>query len=223
MQRRAPQAKVPVGVSWCVEMSERLPGQDSVDDWQLLAMAGKGDEEAFRAIVERHQDRLVRLCQRLIHDREAALDAAQEVFIKAYRKAGKLEPRGELYTWLYRVATNHCLNKLRRRRLVRFLPIGDSRQQEPVGLEPADPGPTPDRQLAARERWRATRSAIADLPENQRAVLVLAKFEGFSYRQIAETLEITEGAVESRLFRAMRNLSKAQESARSGVSQGEGQ
>jgi len=204
-------------------MSERLPEQDSVDDWHLLALAGSGDDEAFRSIVERHQDRLVRLCQRLLHDREEALDAAQEVFIKAYRKAGNLEPRGELFTWLYRVATNHCLNKLRRRRLVRFLPIGDSREDERAWLEPADQAPTPDRQLAARERWHATRNAISRLPENQRAVLVLAKFEGLSYRQIAETLEISEGAVESRLFRAMRNLSRAQGSTRSGVSQGKGQ
>ena len=211
----------PGGVSRCVEMSERQPGQDSVDDWQLLALAGEGDEEAFRTIVERHQDRLVRLCQRLLHDREEALDAAQEVFIKAYKKAGKLERRGELYTWLYRVGTNHCLNKLRRRRIVRFLPIGESSSEESAWLEPQDRAPAADRRLAARQRWQATREAIARLPENQQAVLVLAKFEGLSYRQIAEALQITEGAVESRLFRAMRNLSKAQDSTQSGVSQGE--
>lgn len=204
-------------------MSERLPEQDAVDDWRLLAQAGAGDDEAFRTLVERHQDRLVRLCQRLLMDREEALDAAQEVFIKAYRKAGKLEPRGELFTWLYRVATNYCLNRLRRRRIVRFLPIGDASGDETVWPEPPDQTPTPDRQLAARERWQSTANAISALPENQRAVLVLAKLEGLSYRQIAETLQITEGAVESRLFRAMRNLSKAQESTGSGVSQGEGQ
>jgi len=188
-----------------------------------MTLAGKGDEDAFRSIVERHQDRLVRLCQRLLHDREEALDAAQEVFIKAYRKAGKLEPRGELFTWLYRVATNHCLNRLRRRRIARFLPIGETHGDEAAPLEPADRAPTPDQEVAARERWQATRKAISRLPESQRAVLILAKFEGFSYRQIAETLQITEGAVESRLFRAMRNLSTAQESTQPGVSQGEGQ
>jgi len=204
-------------------MAERLPLQDSVDDWHLLALAGEGDDEAFRQIVERHQDRLVRLCQRLLFDREEALDAAQEVFIKAYRKAGKLEPKGELFTWLYRVATNHCLNKLRRRRLVRFLPIGDSGEEETAWFEPVDQAPTPDQQLVARERWRATSRAVSRLPDNQRAVLILAKFEGLSYRQIAETLGITEGAVESRLFRAMRNLAKAQELTRPGVSQGEDQ
>lgn len=201
----------------------RLPEQDPVDDWQLLTLAGEGDEEAFRVLVERHQDRLVRLCQRLLTNREEALDAAQEVFIKAYRKAGKLEPRGELYTWLYRVASNHCLNKLRRRRIVRFLPIGNPQDEESGWMEPADPAPIADQLLDSRQRWQATREAISSLPDNQRAVLVLAKFEGLSYREIAEMLEITEGAVESRLFRAMRNLSKAQESTPSGVSQREGQ
>lgn len=191
------------------------------DDWQLLARTAEGDDDAFRIIVERHQDRLVRLCQRLLTDREEALDAAQEVFIKAYQKAGKLKPKGELYTWLYRVATNHCLNKIRRRRIVRFVPMGDSDSDETYSLEPANESPGPDIELVARERWQATQSAIAQLPENQRAVLVLAKFEGMSYRQIAETLEITEGAVESRLFRAMRNLSRAQDLPPSGVSQKE--
>ena len=191
------------------------------DDWQLLARTAEGDDDAFRVIVERHQERLVRLCQRLLNDREEALDAAQEVFIKAYQKAGKLKPKGELFTWLYRVATNHCLNKIRRRRIIRFLPIGESASDETYSIEPVNESPGPETELVAKERWRATQNAIAKLPESQRAVLVLAKFEGLSYRQIAETLEITEGAVESRLFRAMRNLSKAQESTQIGVSLGE--
>jgi RNA polymerase sigma-70 factor (ECF subfamily) len=191
------------------------------DDWQLLARTAEGDDGAFRILVERHQDRLVRLCQRLLHDREEALDAAQEVFIKTYQKAGTLEPKGELYTWLYRVATNHCLNRIRRRRILRFMPMVSSSSDLAYSMEPVSESAGPDTELVAKERWQATRSAIGRLPESQRAVLVLAKFEGMSYRQIAETLEITEGAVESRLFRAMRNLSRAQESTQTGVSLGE--
>ena len=196
---------------------------DMSDDWQLLARTADGDDEAFRTIVERHQDRLVRLCQRMLHDREEALDTAQEVFIKAYQKAGKLQPKGELYTWLYRVATNHCLNRIRRQRIVRFLPLGPSSADEVYSLEPVSKSAEPDTELVAKERWWATQRAIGSLPESQRAVLVLAKFEGMSYRQIAEILEITEGAVESRLFRAMRSLSKTQESTEIGVSLGETQ
>ncbi len=184
-----------------------------MEDWDLLARAGKGDEQAFRRLVESHQDRLVRLCQRLLHDREEALDASQTVFLKLYRKAGSLQPRGLLYTWLYRVATNHCLNLLRRRRIVRFLPLVRQRQgREEQPMEVADRAPDPLASLESKRRWKATQASIGKLPEGQRMVLVLAKFEGLSYRDIAATLGITEGAVESRLFRAMRNLMKAQES-----------
>ena len=185
------------------------------DEWRWVERVAEGDEVAFARLMERHQDRVVRLCQRFLGDRDEALDAAQEVFLKLYRKAGGLKARGAVYTWLYRVASNHCLNRLRRRKIVRFLPL--SRREcaddaaETWDWEPTDEGPGPERDLESRLAWRRTRQAIAALPLTQRAVLVLARFEGLSYREIAQTLEITEGAVESRLFRAMRSLAKAQE------------
>jgi len=183
------------------------------EEWEWLARAAGGDEVAFARLVERHQDRLTGLCQRLLGNREQALDAAQEVFLKLYRKAGTLERRGQLYTWLYRVASNYCLNRLRRRKIVRFLSLRTAGEEGDEGWEWdfADPTPGPEARLEAARRWRATRRAIDALPTNQRAVLVLARWEGLSQREIAEALEISEGAVESRLFRAMRNLERAQE------------
>jgi len=200
-------------------MPEVRSDEDGLSDWALLALAHEGDEDAFRRIVERHQNRLIALCQRLLGNREEALDAAQEVFLKTYRKAGSLKQRGELFTWMYRVATNHCLNRIRRRKIVRFLSLSSQPGEDATPLQPVDLSPRPDETVQSKQRWRATERAIGELPENQRLVLLLAKFEGLSYRQIAETLGITEGAVESRLFRAMRNLDKAQEEAPSGVSQ----
>ena len=127
-------------------------------------------------------------------------------------------PRGLLSTLIYRVTVNHCLNQLRRKRIARFLPFDrPSAEDEAASFEPPDPRPGADVQLAARSRWRATRKAIATLPANQRAVLVLARFEELSYREIADVLGISLGAVESRLFRAMRNLEKAQEMTLRGV------
>jgi RNA polymerase sigma-70 factor, ECF subfamily len=184
----------------------------------LFRIARDGDEVAFGRLVDLYQDRLLGLCERLLGDRERALDAVQDVFLKVYRKAGSFEPRARVYTWLYRIATNHCLNKLRRGKILRFVRLGDGQDEaegprEGPWPEPTDEGPDPHRSLEARQRWAATRRCIDSLPEGQKAVLVLAKFEGLSYRQIAAVLEITEGAVESRLVRAMRRLQKAQEVA----------
>jgi RNA polymerase sigma-70 factor (ECF subfamily) len=190
--------------------------------WDTLARVARGDAGAFAAIVESHQERLLRLCERLLGDAEEARDAAQEVFLKAYRKAAEAKPQGQLYTWLYRIAVNHCLNKLRRRRLVRFLRLEtDPDERGLPAFDPPDESPDPAAALEARRRWQATRRAIAKLPENQRAVLVLVRFEGLSYKQTAEVLGITEGAVESRLVRAMRRLETVpQETAGSRVSPG---
>lgn len=186
--------------------------------WEVLARVAAGDVEAFGLLVEAHQQRLLRLCERLLGDLEEGRDAVQEVFLKAFRKAGDFRPRGQVYTWLYRIAVNHCLNRLRRRRLVRFTRLaspaeaGAPESPEAPELDPADGAPSPEEALAARRRWAATRRAIEALPPNQRAVLVLVRFEGLSYRDAAAALGVSEGAVESRLFRAMRRL-EAQDSA----------
>jgi len=175
--------------------------------WDALARTARGDTNAFTGLVEAHQERLLRLCERLLGDPEEARDAAQEVFLKAFRKAGEVRPLGQVYTWLYRIAMNLCLNKLRRRKLVRFLRFEtDLEEPDAPAFDPPDAAPDPASALESRRRWNATRKAIAKLPDNQRAVLILARFEGLSYRQIAEVLGITEGAVESRLFRAMRRI-----------------
>jgi RNA polymerase sigma-70 factor (ECF subfamily) len=184
-------------------------GQDP--GWDVLARVAAGEGEAFATLVDAHQERLLRLCERMLGDIEEARDAAQEVFVKLFRKAAELRPRGQLYTLLYRIATNHCLNRLRRRRLVRFVPWEEPEGREVPAFDPPDEAPDPSATLLARERWEAIRKRVDKLPAGQRAVLVLARFEGLSYKEIAAALGITEGAVESRLFRAMRRLEAAQE------------
>jgi RNA polymerase sigma-70 factor (ECF subfamily) len=196
------------------------PGEFSEgDDWRLLARCAAGDFSAFDALVGRHQDRLYRVCARVLGDREEARDAVQDVFLKLFRKAGELRPRGQLFTLLYRIAVNHCLNRIRRRRLARFLPFGGGAEEETeVAFDPPDPRADPVHAAQAKERWHSLRRAIEELPPGQRVVLLLARFEGLSQREIARVLEISEGAVESRLVRAMRTLEKSQEKAGFGVS-----
>jgi RNA polymerase sigma-70 factor (ECF subfamily) len=185
-------------------------------DWELITRIARDDREAFAVLVERHHRRLLRVCERLLGNPEDARDAVQEVFLKVLRKAGGFRPNALVSTWLYRVAVNHCLNQLRRRRLVRMISLTPAAGEDDALAEPREERPGADREVEARQTWRATRRAIAGLPPSQRTVLVLARFEGLSYREIADTLGITLGAVESRLVRAMRTLSRvegAQEAA----------
>ena len=200
-----------------------VEAQNQDPDQGPLARVAAGDVESFGILVERHQDRLVRLCERLLGDPEAARDASQEVFLKAFRKASSYKPRGKVYTWLYRIAVNHCLNQIRRRKVVQFLSFGELGQRpaadedESADFDPKDPAPSPGQVLLARRRWHELRRQIDALPAGQQAVLVLIRLEGFSYRQTAQILGISEGAVESRLFRAMQKLSRAQENELPGV------
>jgi len=186
---------------------------DADPEREALRRVADGDVEAFALVVERHQERLLRVCRRMLGDAEEARDATQEVFVKAFRKAGSYRPRGQVYTWLYRIAVNHCLNRLRRRKVVRFLqlsgPGGDEMEGDAPPLDPASDAPDPLAELESRRRWQAARRALAALPPNQRAVLVLVRFEGLACKEVAEVLGISLGAVESRLFRAMRNLEAA--------------
>ncbi|HVT58142.1 MAG TPA: RNA polymerase sigma factor [Thermoanaerobaculia bacterium] len=189
--------------------SETAPAVDP--GWEVLSRVAAGEVNAFAALVEAHQERLLRLCERMLGDLEEARDAAQEVFLKAFRKAGDFRPQGQVYTWLYRIATNHCLNRIRRRKVIRFIQWENSEERDAAPFDPPDASPDPAATLEMRRRWQQTRRVITQLPAGQRAVLVLARFEGLSYRQIAEVLGITEGAVESRLFRAMRRIEAAQD------------
>ena len=176
-------------------------------DWALIARVAQGDDRAFTLLVERHQRRVLSTCDRLLGNPDLARDACQEVFLRLFKKAGQFKPNAKVSTWLYRIAVNYCLNRLRRRKIVQWFSLEPDNESVPA-REPVQPGADPETNALTRERWRATRQAIDTLPANQKSVLILAKFEGLSYREISEVLEISFGAVESRLFRAMRNLEK---------------
>ena len=195
----------------------RTESADPDPDRELLARVGAGDGAAFEELVERHHRRLLRVCERLLGEREEARDAVQEVLLKVLRKAGGFRPRALVSTWLYRIAVHHCLNVLRRRRIVRMLSLtGTDEEGVARALDPVEERPGPQQQLAARREWRRVQRAIAALPPGQRAVLVLVRLEGLAYREVAETLGITLGAVESRLVRAMRALERLRRPAQEG-------
>ncbi|UDY34357.1 RNA polymerase sigma factor [Dermatobacter hominis] len=178
------------------------PGADRSDD-DLVAAARGGDGRALELLLRRHHDRIVAVCRQLCRDRSDAEDAAQEAMIAIVRRLDRFDGRSRFSTWAYRVATNSCLDELRRRRR-RPVPIDGDHAPEPPA---AGPGPA---ELAVRAGDRAELAAALDrLPEDFRTPLVLRDVADLDYATIGEILDLPPGTVRSRIARGRARLAEA--------------
>lgn len=167
------------------------------DDVALVRRTADGDRQAFGLLIQRHQRRVVALATRLLSSPERAEDIAQEAFIRVFRSAARFEPRARFSTWLYRIVVNLC-NDERRRWRFRFARLfGD--------VPAAATAPA----VETEETVVRVRSAVDALPDRQRTVLVLHRFEWLSCREVAEVTGFSESSVESLLVRAYANLRKS--------------
>jgi len=175
-------------------------------DAALMLAFQRGDAAAFRALYERHARAMVGFCHRFVKDGARAEELAQDVFVKLHRSAGGYSPRARFKTFLYRVATNTCLNELRRGEYAAHQAAPGARPDEPEAGPDLDALPSGDASpLQALEAGRlaeAVTALLAGLPEKQRAAFVLCRFEGLSYEEIAEALETSVSAVKSLVHRA---------------------
>lgn len=174
------------------------------DDAALLLAFQRGDQAAFRLLYERNARAMIAYCHRFVRDAARAEELAQDVFVKLYRSAHRYQPSARFKTFLYRVATNHCLNEVRRAEFT-----ARSTGRPGPGRDPApdlDALPSgaadPHDEAVARSLEQAVVALLGTLPEKQRAAFVLCRFEGMSYEEIAETLETSESAVKSLIHRA---------------------
>lgn len=175
-------------------------------DLELVRRIGRGDRAACTLFVDRYLDRVHRLAWRLLGDRADAEDATQEVFLKVWEQAARWRPGAAKFsTWLYRVTTNFCYDRLRRRR--EQVPLEDDLLDH-SGFDHGGPDaiPTPEQAVAAHERETRLRTALDALPERQRSAIILCHHEGLSQREAAAALEISEEALESLLARGRRTL-----------------
>lgn len=167
----------------------------------------KGNPGAFEAIVRAHQDRVYSFCARMLSDREDALDAAQEVFLSAWRNLADFRGEAALSTWLMRIAANRCLNRIRRRKSLseREAPWPESPGEEDHGsfFQPAgSEAERPDRLAETREMGEILKDALSRLDSLSRWMVLLSDVEGFSYEEIAAIADVPVGTVKSRLHRA---------------------
>jgi RNA polymerase sigma-70 factor (ECF subfamily) len=186
--------------------------------------ARKGDHEAFRVLVERYQGRAYRLALRILRSEEAARDAVQEAFVKAYTSLSRFEERSSFFTWLYRLVTNQCIDMRRREHPERRVELreDDSLEDAALRVAPEVEGALPELPEGALERQELREqlaAAIGELPEPARATLLLREVDGLSYAEIAEAQGIPRGTVMSRLHYARRKLQLALRAA--GVAPGE--
>jgi RNA polymerase sigma-70 factor (ECF subfamily) len=174
----------------------------------LMARVAKGDDEAFEILVNRHQNSVLNLIYRFIGDRTQAKDVAQEVFLRVWQAAKTYEPKAKFTTWIYRIATNLCVNELKSARRRRWLPFHWSEEGNENAVENtySDGSPTAEGLLLAKERSRQISEALLSLPANQRMALVLKRYDDLSYEEIAQVLGCSVSAVESLLVRAKRTL-----------------
>jgi RNA polymerase sigma-70 factor (ECF subfamily) len=166
--------------------------RDTRDDAALLHAHTTGDREAFAELVRRHRDRLWAVALRTIGDREEAADALQDALLSAYRAADRFRGDAAVTTWLHRIVVNSCLDRMRRRQ---------SRPTVPLPEVDRTPAPSVDRETAL-----VVRAALAQLPIDQRAALVLVDLQGYPVADAARALGVAEGTVKSRCARGRARL-----------------
>lgn len=164
----------------------------------LVMQAQNGDRNAFSELIRIHTKGVQGVVYRMCGDRQLAEDAAQETFIQAWLRLSSYRPKSSLRNWLYRIAVNTAIDMLRKEK--RILPgaVDD--------MNLADAAPEPEARFVKAERSALVRTAVVGLPDASRAVLVLREYEGLSYKEIADTLDIPVGTVMSRLNYARKLL-----------------
>ena len=185
------------------------------EDARLMLAVQANDALAFEELMSRNQSRVCAFMLRLVGNRHTAEDLTQEVFMRVYKHRATYRQEARFSTWLYRVAHNVAYNELRirsRRPEALFSGLSGSADTTSIGFEDgimSRSGATPTREIAKLEIQEVVRAAVDTLSPRQREAIILSRFEGMSYQQIAEVMKMSTQAVKSLLCRARLNLKEA--------------
>jgi RNA polymerase sigma-70 factor (ECF subfamily) len=182
-------------------------GAPQTGDRELIAAVLKGDQESFSELVDRYQGRVVNYLFRLLRDVDEAHDLAQEVFLKIYQALDRYDPQYKFSTWLFRVARNAAIDRIRKRR-IHFVSMDTRRDDHgPEGTwEPKSTAAGPYSDLRNVERGAAIQQAIDALPWEYRQLIVLRHYGELTYDEIATSQKMPLGTVKNKLFRARQML-----------------
>jgi RNA polymerase sigma-70 factor (ECF subfamily) len=192
-----------------MEQKERLAPVDD-PDVQLMLRFQRGDMDAFQQLFHKYSSAVVNFALRFLGTRERAEEVTQEVFLQVYRWQHRYEPKAKFSTWLFKIANNHCLNEIRKgeyRVIQESLDsqVDDEGDERARDLPDTNPNKGED-VLAGKQAAGKIERILKRLPESQRTALMLSRFEGMSYQEVAEVLGTTEKAIKSLVFRATQSL-----------------
>ena len=178
-------------------------------DGELVHEARRGDKEAFKEIVERYQRKIIAVALGMVHNREDAIEIAQETFVKAFENLDKFKGESSLYTWLYRIVVNRAIDFQRRERRHPTVALEDRAGNEGYDeLTKEERLEDPYQQVQAREIGDRVAAAINELTPDHKAVILLREVEGLSYDEISRVMHCSKGTVMSRLHYARKKLQK---------------
>lgn len=189
--------------------AQKNTAYETMDEEELIACCQNGDLEAFNILISRHEERVLNQAARYLTDYQTAVEAAQEIFIKVFKKINMFKGESSFKTWLYKITSNHCLNVIEKRKRQYYYQHmslngqGDKDpplQQEDLRSKRADEI-LEDKQLAV-----AVHDAIAHLPQDQQQLIILRHYEELSYEEIAQIMKIPASTVCSGLYRARQRL-----------------
>lgn len=160
----------------------------------------KGDLDAYGALIQEHQASVFNVCYRITGNRQEAEDLTQEAFIRAFRKLSRYDPSRPFGPWMRKLAANLCYNHLKKAGLQR-VPLEDEKDQHQ-----GNPSSNPENLLEMSQEHRVLYQALWKLPDNQRIALELRHFQGLSYQDMAETLNLPLNTVRSHLYRGRQKL-----------------
>jgi RNA polymerase sigma-70 factor (ECF subfamily) len=183
-----------------------IPVSDERSDGELLRAHVDGDPDAFGALFARHRDRLWAVALRTMGNPDDAADGLQDGMVAAFRRAGSFRGEAAVTTWLHRVVVNACLDRLRAAKIRRFDALPDDVDDRGTVVATAARDDRPDEAAEVAERRRRVLDALATLPPEQRAALVLVDMEGYPVAEVAQMLGCAEGTVKSRCSRGRTRL-----------------
>lgn len=183
--------------------------EQSPDDFQLVEAFRKGDEKAFEEIVRRYQRQVANIIYLTLGNREEVDDLSQEVFIRVYRSLGRFQFDASLYSWIYRIVVNLCIDEVRRKKIRKAVSLEFFTERRLEGEKRSKEHATASDDMLKEEKKRIIVDALQRLSPVHRTVIVLREYEDMSYEEIAKTLHISAQAVKSRIFRAREELRKS--------------